>query len=280
MKGTLLTALAVLVAPVLALAQAKGEVEELKIPMLRSVTKMKLVKIPAGTVEIAGKEKGSTEKVEIKSLWIGQTELSWEAYDDYRLCMDKDPKEADKLIDAKLRPSRPYANPDRGFGHQGFAAISIHPKAAVAYCKWLSELTGKKYRLPTEAEWEYVCRAGGAVEDLSDLKAHARNLDKVAWFDKNSTNDAGDMVSHDMGKKDANAWGLYDMIGNVGEWVVAADGKFVLKGGWYDQDAKAVHSRARAPYNIEWQMRDPQDPKSQWWLSDGPHCGFRIVRED
>jgi formylglycine-generating enzyme required for sulfatase activity len=73
----------------------------------------------------------------------------------------------------------------------------------------LNAKTGKQYRLPSEAEWEYACSAGGKQEYCgSDY------VDSIAWFSNN-----GGFTTHPSAKKQANAWGLYDMSGNVGEWV-------------------------------------------------------------
>ena len=137
-------------------------------------------------------------------------------------------------MDAESRPSHPYGAPDRGFGHDGYAAISETSRAAMQFCVWLSAKTGKKYRLPTEAEWEFACRAGGPGGKLD-----REELKKVAWFWENS-----EEQPHPVGKKAPNAWGLYDMLGNVGEWAIGLDGKPVLCGGTWQDKAGLVHPGA------------------------------------
>lgn len=237
--------------------------ERQKVKVPESTAEIELVKIPAGKITVRGQE------VEIKSIWVATTELTWDAYDPWRLMKDiPDPKQQIDLL-AKSRPSRPYANPDYDFGHENYAAISIAFKSAAEYCKWLSEKTGKKFRLPTEAEWEYAARAGGNGK---------YDVEKVAWVAENSEEKA-----HPVGKKPANAWGLFDMLGNVAEWCVGPDGsagKGVVRGGSWQDEAAAVSVTARKPYDPNWQQRDPQLPKSKWWLSDGPHIGFRVVCDD
>ena len=145
------------------------------------------------------------------------------------------------------------------------------------YCLWLSQKTGRKYRLPTEAEWEYACRAGALTHQL-DKQA----ILDVAWCKDNSKNaDAdGDETTHQVATKKPNAFGLYDMLGNVGEWCTPMAGKVpVIRGGTYLVTANDINCGTRTPYVPEWQARDSQDPKSKWWMSDGPFCGFRVICE-
>lgn len=198
----------------------------------------------------------------IKPFLIGETELTWPAFDPFVYRLDE-PGDLSGS-DATTRPSKPYLPPDRGFGHDGYAAISMSFHSAQAYCAWLSAKTGKTYRLPTEAEWELACGA----EPASGM------LGEVAWFKENA-----DGKPHPVASKAANANGLYDMRGNVQEWCVGADGKPVTKGGSYRDGAESLTAAARAPQTSTWNSSDPQIPKSKWWLSDGPFVGFRIVCE-
>ncbi|CAG0971884.1 Formylglycine-generating enzyme [Phycisphaerales bacterium] len=204
----------------------------------------------------------------IKPFWMSKTEVPWEAFDVYIYRLDEEAGLG--KIDAVTRPSKPYLPPDRGFGHEGYAAISMSHKNAREFCAWLSNKSGKSYRLATEDEWEHACRAGASTaysfgDNPSDLKDYA-------WFEANS-----EESPHPTGKKKANAWGLMDMHGNVAEWVTGRDGKSVTKGGSYRDDPQALTCTARKEQAPSWNASDPQIPKSTWWLSDGPFVGFRIV---
>ncbi len=245
-----------------------------KITIPNSVVEFTLVQLPAGKITLKDKEGKDVEHA-IKPIWIGQYEVTWEEYDIFWQALDLPEKDragvkSDKFV-IRERPSVPYEPPDRGWGHDGWPAGSIWDREAKRYCEWLSAKTKHKYRLPTEAEWEYACRAGGPPV----APAENRTLKEVAWFEGNS-----DQQTLHVGKKKPNAWGLYDMLGNVGEWVILMDGKTALAGGSFQDEAADVHSGRREPFTPAWQKRDPQDPKGRSWLSTGPHAGFRLVRED
>ena len=128
---------------------------------------------------------------------------------------------------------------------------------AVAYAKWKSEREGKTYRLPTEAEWEYACRAGS--QSRFCFGDDESKLGDYAWYKANAEG-----RTHKVGTKKPNAWGLYDMHGNVWEWCldrytenyadtpcdgsaygVASDKGRVLRGGSYNADADKCSSTSR-----------------------------------
>jgi formylglycine-generating enzyme required for sulfatase activity len=158
-------------------------------------------------------------------------------------------------------------------GHDGFPANCIEFHAALRYCAWLSKNTGKRFRLPTEAEWEYACRAGGPP-----LKPDAKALDQIAWFADNAGN-----KTHAVGKKEPNAWGLYDMLGNVGEYVIrdSRSDKGLLAGGSYKDEAKDVNSSAREPDTGAWLRIEEEVPPTTSWLNRTVHhVGFRVVMEE
>ena len=145
--------------------------------------------------------------------------------------------------------------------------------AAEQYCHWLSAKTGKRYRLPTEAEWEYACRAG--MSGRSSASHPPSDLSKYAWTWENA-----DDKTHPVATREPNAWGLDDMLGNVAEWCLGTDRKPVVRGGSYNDRAANVTCSARQLPTPAWDATDPQNPKSQWWLADAPFVGFRIVREE
>jgi formylglycine-generating enzyme required for sulfatase activity len=206
-----------------------------------------------------------------KAFWMSKTEVTWDAYDVFAFKLDMTEEQRAKGVDAASRPSNPYGAPDRGMGHQGYPAVSLTYKGADEFCRWLSAKTGKKYRLPTEAEWEHAARAGAS----SAGPIPSKELATVAWHWDNA-----DDKTHPVGKLKPNAWGLHDMLGNAGEWCTGKDGKPVLRGGTFADKAADVHAGARALQTPDWNVTDPQNPKSKWWLSDGPFAGFRIIREN
>jgi formylglycine-generating enzyme required for sulfatase activity len=223
-----------------------------------------MIPIPAGEVEVATAE--GTVRESVGPFWMSRLEVPWDVFDVFVFGLDVSDDADEDDLDALSRPSKPYLLPGANFGHQGRPAVGMSHLAADVFTGWLSSVTGENYRLPTEAEWEYACRAN-APEPREDLADHA-------WYWENA-----DDKTQPGGTRQANAFGLYDMLGNAAEWVEGIDGEPVVKGGSFDDDAEDVHCGARQQETPAWTMSDPQLPKSIWWLTDAPFVGFRVVRE-
>jgi formylglycine-generating enzyme required for sulfatase activity len=241
-------------------------------------------------------------EVQIDPFWLGKCEVTWNEFEifmftldiDRRKSLDLKPSENDLKADALARPTQPYTDMAFGMGKNGYPAISMTHYAARQYCRWLSAKTGHYYRLPTEAEWEYACRAG--TETPYSFGSDPAKLGDYAWYFDNSNS-----AYKKVGQKIPNPWGLYDMHGNVAEWVldqyvpdfyaqfkdkpavnpVAITTKIyphVVRGGSWDDDAEALRSAARRGSNKDWKQQDPQLPQSIWYFTDAQFVGFRIAR--
>jgi len=262
MRYTFLAALASLLmldgntAPVAAQATSAPALSAYRESIAGTLVTFDMVPVPEGTVTIDG------TPVKVAPFYIGKTEVTWDMYDTFTLAGDA----ARGSADAVARPSRPYGAPDYGWGHAGYPAISIARTGAQAFADWLSAKTGKKYRLPTEAEWARAAQL--AAPDAS------APLDALAWHEGNSGG-----KTHPVGAKKPDALGLSDLFGNAAEWVTTADDAYVTRGGSIYTALDKIGPAARAVQEDWWNERDPQIPKSRWWLSDGPFVGFRLVRE-
>jgi formylglycine-generating enzyme required for sulfatase activity len=200
------------------------------------------------------------------ALLIGRTEVTWDMYDVFALGLDR-PAGSAGDADAVARPSQPYGAPDYGWGHAGSPAISVTRSAAEAFAKWLSQKTGRNYRLPTEAEWMQVAALAAGPAPLT-----AADVASLAWHRDNA-----EARTHPVGSKRADRLGLFDLFGNAAEWVTTSDGALVARGGSFKDDPASLGPASRAVQDDTWNERDPQLPKSRWWLSDGPFVGFRLV---
>lgn len=239
-----------------------------------SARPLTMLPIPAGKLNGLDAKGQATEQT-IAGFWMSDTEVTWELFD--VLVYEKDLKVPSSTlppdgVDAVTRPTRPYISVDRGWGHEGWPAISISHASALSFCEWLSASTGRAWRLPTEAEWEYACRAGATGkwswgDDPDDADDHA-------WY----RNNAG-RKTHRVATREANAFGLFDMHGNAAEWCAGGDGKPLLAGGsYYDRLDRLTCTYRRHPTEA-WNASDPNLPKSPWWLADAPFAGFRVVCE-
>ena len=225
-----------------------------------TVAKIDMVPIPGGEIEFQGK------KTTIKAFFMAKTEVTWEAFDAF-LKSGPPSKSYDQTVfgpDAVARPSKSYILPDLGWGHNGYPVINVSYTNVDMFCRWLSNVSKKKYRLPTQEEWIWACRASS---DAPDVKS-------TDWCLENS-----DRTTHPVGRKSANGFGLFDMYGNAGEWATDSAGKPGLGGGSYLDPASSISPLSEKRWTPKWQETDPQMPKSRWWLSDGSFAGFRIVCE-
>ena len=281
----------------------------------------KMVPIPAGSFMMGSpdSEKGRNAKVEgpqhevkVEPFWMEEHEVTWGEYNlflnNYNRLSGKGyaPVPKDKLADAVTFPTPMYdveaapALQRMGGRTAKFPAVIMSQYAAKQYTKWLSAKTGRFYRLPSEAEWEYAARAG--TKTAYFFGDDPSKLPDYAWFKNNSQESDGDTGYHAIMSKKPNPWGLYDMYGNVSEWCIdqfQADwyaqfaGKVtdaektinwpkqqyprVLRGGNYDSEAAECRSASRLGSNRLMNNTDPQIPKSPHWLSDGFMVGFRVV---
>lgn len=300
--GFLIASLSLLV-PAAAGKQPAGASYVEKIP--GSTVSFQMVAVPGGGFRMgspAGEtgrngDEGPQADVTVKPFWIGKHEVTWSEYDLYR----RDAgipvsKREGSDGDAITRPTPPYADESWGYGKGSQPAIGMTWHAAMAYTRWLSAKTGKHYRLATEAEWEYAARAGSGTPWSSG--GDAKSLDAVAWHAGNANG-----KPHRVGGKQANAFGLHDMHGNVAEWTLdqyqpqryaALKGKatdpvalpgaarfpHVVRGGSFEDEPAQLRSAARRASKPGWSRRDPQEPRSIWWHTDATFVGFRVVRTD
>ena len=260
---------------------------------------------PAGETDREADE-GPRLKVRIEPFWMGKHEVTWDEYDVWTFNLDIQrrklagikPTPLDKSADVVTRPTKPYTDMTFGMGHNGYPAICMTQLAAKMYCRWLSAKTGHFYRLPTEAEWEYACRAGTTTTYHFGNDPKQRGT--YAWYFDNS-----EEAYHKIGLKKPNPWGLYDMHGNVCEWVLDAYSakhyaQFTSKpsplrplqllrqskklyprtvrGGSWDNDPEELRAANRIFSSDEWKMQDPQLPQSIWYHTDALFVGFRIIR--
>lgn len=237
-----------------------------------TVAEFDMVPVPGGSVTVEGPE-GSTEEV-VGPFWMGITEVQWDAYDAYRLGDQMDDLD-EAQVDAISLPSRPYGFGSKipGFGRKEYPAMAVTRKAARAYTQWLSAKTGRTYRLPTAAEWKHACQAGyGTPREWTEDQ-----LATYAWFAAGRGGDA-----QPVGMLEPNDLGIFDQLGNAAEhvapWGGDSEQPVVVWGGSYRSAAEDVHCASQDQKTDAWQESDPQLPKSEWWLSDAPFVGFRLVR--
>jgi formylglycine-generating enzyme required for sulfatase activity/nitrate/TMAO reductase-like tetraheme cytochrome c subunit len=291
-----------------------------------SAVSFEMIALPGGDFTLGSPEseamrnldEGPARKVRISPFWIGKVEVTWDEYEAFYEQTASEGrtdtrKELPEGVDALTGATPPYGNPDQGWGKGDRPAITMTHHAATVYCRWLSQVTGKRYRLPTEAEWEYACRGGtqgpyffeGEADDYSEegfwnsiFGADIEEISRYVVFLGSSRG-----KTHPPSKVSPNPFGLLNMSGNVREFCLDryADGAYnryaadsvtpdprgpgegeehVIRGGSYKSDAARVRSAARDHTRTDaWLKTDPQMPKSIWWYSDCNDVGFRVVCE-
>lgn len=295
----------------------RGYMVPFKMTIPNTDIEYEMIPIPGGTVLMGSpdSEEGHTEmegpqvSVQVEPFWMGKHEVTWAEYQRFMRLHDIFKRFKDegirKITDenrlsAIAAPSNLY---DPGFTYDAGdgpkePAASMTQFAAKQYTKWLSLMTGHFYRLPTEAEWEYACRAGTTT--AYSFGDSADDLEEYAWFEDNA-----DWERHDVGSKKPNAFGLFDMHGNVAEWVLdqSYEGGFshladkenltaasafvqpdetygrVAKGGMFESTADQCRSASRLISEEEWKDNDPNVPKSPYWYTNYPATGigFRLM---
>ncbi len=278
--------------------------------------RFRMVPIPAGEYLMGSPDseagrassEGPQRRVSVEPFWMAECEVTWEQY---KLFMNlyRSFKEFQSLnqrvvtdtnrIDAITAPT-PLYEPDFTFEYgeePQQAAVSITQYSAKQYTKWISGITGHQFRLPTEAEWEYACRAETTTawffgDDPALLKEYA-----------NYAYDGSPHGALAVRQKKPNPWGLYDIHGNAAEWVldgfapykpsdkplnaaadwVRSDKPYprVVRGGSWEFSAAECRSAARLGSNdLSWKEYDPNRPRSPWWFTTDPArgVGFRLIR--
>ncbi|MFT4540341.1 MAG: sulfatase activating formylglycine-generating enzyme [Planctomycetota bacterium] len=286
-------------------AETAEEMKSFTVVLTGEDAQFEMVPIQGGTFtmgspdseEDRGKDEGPTREVSLEPFWIGRTEMTWDVYHQFQFSLDRGRRRAgeeasvaqDAWADSVSRPTPPYVPMDFGMGIEGYPAICMTQFAAKQFSKWISMKTGRFYRLPTEAEWEYACRAGTttAYSFGDDVDA----IDDYAWYFDNA-DDTTQLVA----QKKANPWGLFDMHGNVSEWVLDGHAPYakvpqaapihwpvkeygrIVRGGSWDDDPDRLRSATRIKSRPGWKVQDPQLPKSIWYHTDARYVGFRLVR--
>lgn len=280
----------------------------------------RMIPVPGGTFRMGSPENEAGRKddegpafdVAIEPFWMGRCEVSWQEYKAYMAACDlfktlqaagKRVVTADNEADAITAPSALY-DPTMTFSNGEDPlqpAVTMSQFAARQYTGWLSGLTGRFYRLPSESEWEYACRAGTTTP--WSCGADAAGLADLAWL-----TDTSDDTTHPVGTKKPNAWGFHDMHGNAAEWVVdeLVPGGYgrqaalpqpvpeavaiewpknlsprVVRGGaYYDAPEQCRSAARRGSEDVAWKDVDPNFPKSPWWYTEEPALGvgMRVVR--
>ena len=287
-----------------------------------------MIAVPGGEFLIGSPEgepfrnadEGPQKKVRVSDFFMGEIEVTWDqfwAFYSETMSEGRTPpsviyaNNSREDIDAVSGPTPPFGLPDQGWGMGSRPAITMTHYSAQTFCQWLSLKTGRKYRLPTEAEWEYAARGGTATPYF--FEGNPKKLSNEGFLKNIFKPDTTGIYSHAVYANNssnktkmpedvkANPFGLKNMLGNVMEYCEdwysedayksikdgeldpkgpAAGTEHVVRGGHYNSDAAELRSAARShTQHDKWLRTDPQNPKSIWWYSDVKGIGFRVVCE-
>ena len=294
-----------------------------------STVNFDMVAIPGGEFMLGSPEsepyrdidEGPQVKTRINPFWMGKAEVSWDEFELFAEFTYKGGRTDTRSnllqnigkLDVITGPTPAYGNPDQGWGKGKRPAITMTHYAATKYCEWLSSVTGKSYRLPTEAEWEYAARAN--TNSSYFFEGNPKNYSEKRFWNKIFGADTSVISSYTFYSGNSNnrsnlptqirpnPYGLINMLGNVKEFCSdwyskdayslykndeAAENptgptsgkEHVIRGGSYKSDAAEIRVANRDhTFHDDWMVTDPQIPKSLWWYSDNNDVGFRIVCE-
>ncbi len=282
--------------------------------------------IPGGSFKMGSPEneqlrkpdEGPQKTVNLSPYFMAEVEVTWDTYLAFYSATaaegrstDTEGSRTEADVDAISGPTPPYGQPDQNWGLGDRPAITMSYHSAETFCKWLSQVTGKTYRLPTEAEWEFAARGGtetpfffeGNPKDfgekgfLGKLFGNENNeIDNFIVFEANSQ-----LRTAEPDRVEANPFGLKNMLGNAEEYCLdwyaedayekmqegatnpkgpASGEEHVIRGGSFKSTIGEVRSASRDfTKSKAWMKTDPQMPKSIWWLSDCNYISFRVVCE-
>ena len=283
---------------------------------------IRMIAVPGGEFTMGSSDKepfhsadeGPAKKVKVSPFFMGEVEVTWRQFwAFYNETMSEGRTPPEKIyannnrpdVDAVSGPTPPFGFPDQGWGMGDRPAITMTHYAATTFCQWLSLKTGRHYRLPTEAEWEYAARGGtetpyffeGNPKKYYSRRSRGADTTMIGRYIVFSGNSSG--KTQEPGFVKANPFGLKNMLGNVMEYcsdwyaedayTKIKDGELdpkgpqsgtehVVRGGSYADNASMVRSASRNhTEHDKWLKTDPQNPKSIWWYSDIKGVGFRVV---
>lgn len=291
-----------------------------------SSVSFKMKAIEGGTFKIGSPDnepfrkddESPVKEIKISSFFMAEIEVTWDEYLAFYAqtaaegrSTDTEGSRKEETVDGITGATPPYGQPDQNWGLGKRPAITMSFHAAETYCKWLSMVTGKTYRLPTEAEWEYAARGGteGAYFFDGNPKKYTKKRfwNRIFGVDTTVINTYV-VYSQNSGSRTqepeltkANPFGLINMLGNVAEFCSdwyspdaynklengatnpkgpASGEEHVVRGGSFNSKSGNLRCASRSYTRTEaWLKTDPQMPKSIWWLSDCNSVGFRVICE-